>query len=256
LAKALRIARGQHMLTSAEILDRFVRSCDLTSEMAVLEIGAGRGTITQKLAQSSRYVRSFEIDRRLYEEAKSLLKGYSNVDLVFGDAFSAAVENKFDRCVTSLPYSQSLRFGRWLAINSSMFSSTVAIVQDEFARKIMSPAGESTYRAISVILQSCFDVQELFAVPCNSFDPPPRVGSTAIRLLPRKIHLAFDRKRIKLMDLLFSFRGRLFSSALKKIAPTVDEDSIPKEIRDKRIERLSTYEFQMIISRLGDLSQT
>lgn len=239
------------MLMSAEVADRLVEFCDLNDKTDVLEIGSGRGILTERLARLSRHVLSFEIDHRLFGKTSTTLKRYHNLELVCGDAFLANLEayRFFGCCVTSLPYSQSLRFAKWLALNSSRFSSIVAIVQKEFAQKINSPPGIRSYRSVSVIVQLCFEVVELFTIPRACFDPPPKVGSTAVRLV-RNSNFLFDESRLRLIDLIFSFRGRRLAAALKKLAPSLIVDPTLENLGSKRIEELSPVEYQSIIPRL------
>ena len=244
-------ARGQNMLVSEKIADRLVDASEITSEDTVLEIGAGTGMITKRLAQKAKSVISFEIDDRLFHEVKRILS-FRNVDIRLGDAFKSADEIRFDVCVTSLPYSESLKFIKWLSLRSGTFRSCVAIVQSEFADKISSESGKRSYRAISVIAQNSFEIERLFSVQREEFDPPPTVLSEAIRLTPRKdiSQPFFDAKRMAITNQLFSFRGRLLSAAIKKLARRKDSLVISRELLKTRVEDLTPSEFAVLIPKL------
>ncbi len=239
---------GQHMLASPEIADDLIEASAISKDEVVLEIGTGKGMLTGRLCQKAKRVISFEIDRRLYESAARLLSEYSNLELRFGDAF-VHMEVQFDVCVTSLPYSESLRFVKWLAIRSGSFKRCVAVLQSEFVGKITSSPGRDSYRAISVVAQNSFKIERLFFVENEKFDPPPGVLSEAVRVVPRKDPQQpfFDEGRIALLNKLFSFRGRLLSGAIKKIDHEID---IPSELQKSRIEDLSPNQFADLIPML------
>ncbi len=220
-AKRRRISLGQHMLASDLAADKLVAVCNLSRGERVLEIGTGLGILTRRLAEKSAFVKSFEIDDHFYEFAKKSLSTYQNVEVVKGDAFEHELDEVFDICVTSLPYSQSLRFVRWLALNCRFFKRSVVIVQLEFANKLVSDPGIPSYRAISVVAQISFEIQKLFPIGKTDFDPPPRVASQVLGLSlnDRLEQPFFNKNSIHVLDQLFSFRGRRLSSAVKSSLP-------------------------------------
>lgn len=238
------------MLVSQHVADKFIQSCDLSHESLVLEIGTGRGMLTERLAQRSKSVISFEVDRQLFERTKERLAGYKNIELVCGDAFdSGLIDQRFDVCVTSLPYSQSLRFLKWCAQRPEPFNLCAAIVQLEFANKLTSAPKVRSYRAASVIAQISFRIETLFRVNRREFDPPPSVDSVTIHLYPNEDRKQpfFEEKRLRMLDFIFSFRGRRLSSVLKKLASSVNVDSMPKNIVDSRIEAITPDEYARIL---------
>src|SRR5579862_1324605 len=103
-----RISLGQHMLMSETVADKLVEACSLSQSARVLEIGTGLGVLTSRLAEKSAFVKSFEIDEHLFETVRKSLSRYENVELLLGDAFEHELNERFDVCITSLPYSQSL----------------------------------------------------------------------------------------------------------------------------------------------------
>ena len=137
-------------------------------------------------------------------------------------------------------------------MNSRRFSLVSAIVQSEFAEKLTSASGERSYRAISVIAQISFQIEKLFRIGRINFDPPPRVESTAISLIPKfqASHFVLDHARIRTIDFIFSFRGRRLSSALKKLAPDQPLGLIPEQLKATRVENLTPGNYQEIILEL------
>jgi 16S rRNA (adenine1518-N6/adenine1519-N6)-dimethyltransferase len=242
---------GQHMLNSESIVDSLVESCGLSPRSRVLEIGTGTGVLTKKLAKKAGHVVSFEVDRSLFELSKTALSGFENVQLILGDVFAHDISNeKFDVCVTSLPYSESLRFVKWISIRSNVFSSSSVILQSEFAEKLRSSPGTRPYRAVSVIAQISLQIEHLFDIERNQFNPPPLVNSEAIRLSPNPNFKQpfFDRKKMEVLDYIFSFRGRHLSSAMKKMGKQSQIMNFPAELLSSRIEMIPPEDYARIIS--------
>ena len=131
------------------------------------------GMITKRLCAMGKNVISYEIDNQLFEKATQTLSSCNNLELNLGDAFSPSNEVHFDVCVTSLPYSESLRFVKWLSLRSGGFKRCVAIVQSEFAEKISSVPGSDPYRAVSVIAQDSFEIESLFPILREEFGHHP-----------------------------------------------------------------------------------
>lgn len=237
------------MLLAGVVAERFVRAAELTKEDTVLEIGTGTGMITRLLANLARKVITWEIDQALFQSAARTLAKSTNVESWYGDAFAKENNTKFDVCVTSLPYSESLRFTKWLSFRAGAFRHCVAIVQSEFAQKLTSDSGKDSYRAVSVLAQSSFEIKRLFPITNSSFEPRPSVLSEAVKLTPRQDlqQPFFNAQRMQLLNQLFSFRGRLLSSAAKKIGC---QETLPKHLLNLRVIDLTTSDFADLIPRL------
>lgn len=242
------------MLNSILVAESLVESCGLSSNSRVLEIGAGLGMLTTRLAERAGSVTSFEIDRSLFEQACLVLSSHSNVRLINADAFEYDLQGQqFDVCVTSLPYSESLRFVKWLALKSPPFKCTSAIVQSEFAEKLRANPGDRSYRAVSVIAQIAFQMEQMFKVGRLEFDPPPKVESVGLRIFPNpKIRQPFfNKKKLKTIDFIFSFRGRKLSSAVRKLGSSdAQKNAISADILAFRVEKISPATYMKLLSEM------
>lgn len=221
----------------------------------VFEIGTGTGVLTERIALKARSVVSFEIDSLIFETAKARLSKFGNVKLEAGDAFSYSYKDKFDLCVSSLPYSRSLEFVEWIAKRAETFRCAVVLVQKEFAEKILASRGSSNYRAVSVICQSCFSIEKLETVDRGAFDPPPNVLSCIIRLTPRKgvVRPCLGSSQITLIKNVFSFRGRVIRAALKKIGLLEQyPGAFTEDFLTMRVEKLRPADFRMIATLVGE----
>jgi 16S rRNA A1518/A1519 N6-dimethyltransferase RsmA/KsgA/DIM1 with predicted DNA glycosylase/AP lyase activity len=246
-------ALGQHMLVSEELANKIVLLSCIRPEDRVLEIGTGSGMLTGKLTRFAKSVRSYEVDKKLYEESKGTLSGHANIELILGDAFEKESYFIFDVCVTNLPYSQSLKFVKWLCQRPDRFRLTVATLQSEFAQKLLSAPAKESYRAISVIAQLSFDMDSLFLISREAFDPKPTVTSEVVKFSPKGGigWPVLGKNQIALLNFLFSFRGRQLSSPLRKLVGKDFPPSFSKELLSKRIEALTVEEFSFIIEEIG-----
>ena len=235
------------MLSSEDVARRIVESAAIGQNDAVLEIGTGQGMITRYLSGVAGRVISYEIDSALGKRSREYFANSPNVEVKLGDAFDRKNDLDFDICVTSLPFSESLNFIRWLSMKSGTFKRCVAVLQSDFIKKIASPSGSESYRAVSVIAQESFQIEELFSIGKNEFRPPPSVSSGVVRLTPRTDipQPFFTASRLRLLIHLFSFRGRLVSAAFRKmnLKPSMSQDLL-----DKRIENLTPLQFLELIT--------
>lgn len=235
-----------------------IENAGLRGTDTVIEIGTGRGELTECMAPHVQRIFSYEKDEDLFLEARKRMNHLRNVTLVQGDAFESLGGERngmaFDVCITSLPYSRSLDFVRWLALRSGTFRTSVALLQTDFVQKLLASEGAANYRAVSVIAQIAFRLKEISHVNRYDFAPPPRVGSCIVRFESNDNlrQPFFDLKKMQVIKQLFSFRGRLLRNALKHAA--IRESGLLSSIREdlwqKRIESIKPSEFASIIESL------
>jgi len=200
---------GQHYLVDPEVIRRVVSLADIRPTDRVLEIGTGKGALTRDLVGLGSSYLGYEVDRANFAETSSLVRGTA-ARVVLADAFEEHPD--FDVLVSSLPYSESATFVKWLS--GIGFRRAVVVLQQDFVRKIMAPPGSRDYRGISALSQICFEVRVLGGVPRAAFSPQPRVGSVIVSFTPvRKIAKAEATNILRL----FSLRRRLADSALAEL---------------------------------------
>ena len=200
---------GQHMLVDRKVLADIVDAADIDKNEIVCEAGTGRGILTAELCKRARTVRSFEVDRALYSDARSKMTN-PNLELTNADLFHSA-NLQFDVFVSNLPYSRSRDAFEWLA--TQKFKRGVVMVQKEFADKLQAGPDVKNYRAISALAACCFRLKELFHVSSESFEPQPRIESVVLSIQPLQV---ISRETIRNLNLLFSKRNRKASSVASK----------------------------------------
>ena len=186
---------GQHFLTDRNILQRIVDALEPASDDVVVEIGAGKGSLTEVLAPRVRHVIAIERDRRLVSalRMRNAECGIDRLSIVQGDAL------RVDWHVLAIPHS-AFRIPHFKVVGNIPYNITtplidkaltpplpariVFLVQAEVADRMAAPPGSKAYGALSIGVQAMCRVERLFTVRAGAFTPPPKVESALVRLTP------------------------------------------------------------------------
>ena len=191
---------GQHFLTDRNILQRIVDALEPASDDVVVEIGAGKGSLTVALAPRVANVIAVEKDRRLARDCGLRIEesGLGNVTVVEGDALKLSwhalietspanpqspIRNPQLKVVGNIPYNITLPLID-KALTPPLPARIVFLVQAEVADRMAAPPGSQAYGALSIGVQAVCRVERLFTVRAGAFTPPPKVESALVRLTP------------------------------------------------------------------------
>ena len=202
---------GQNFLIDPNIAQLEVDYADIKKDDIVLEVGPGRGILTNILAKSVEKVIAVEIDKNLLESLKETLP--SNVTLIHSDVLKLDFENlpKFNKVVSNLPYQISSPFTFKLLDYS--FDLAILAYQKEFAERIVAKPGSKKYSRLSVNVYYKSECSLLRIVSKSVFYPIPKVDSAIVKLVPRKTP-AFCVENEKFFK---DFVNVIFSHRRKKI---------------------------------------
>ena len=246
-----RYKKDQHFLVDERVIDRIIEYGKVDSSDTVLEIGAGYGNLTGKLAGKAGKVIAVEIDAGL---AASLGR-WDNVEVITGDALKIEYP-PFNKVISNLPYSISSPVT--FKLLKCKFELGILMYQYEFARRMVALPGSKDYGRLSIAVQYYADVQILEVVPKSAFRTPPDVSSAIIKLVPRPapydvvdesffmefIKAVFSQRRKKLRNAIINnaipLGIRNIDNALKKLPP---------ETIDRRAETLTPPE----LAKLADI---
>ena len=186
---------GQHFLIDPNIVRKIVAAAELTPEETVLEIGPGRGILTDALSRAARRVVAIEIDSELYRLLQARQVEWKNVELIHADALTHPFETlATDVVVANLPYYISTPLLFKFLHYRRRFSRLVLMLQNEVADRLVARAGSSDYGVLSVMTQYAAQVKKAFRVSANCFRPRPDVGSAVVVLRPRPQALLSPRE--------------------------------------------------------------
>jgi len=175
---------GQNFLTDTNLLEAIVRDAELAPNDVVLEVGAGEGPLTERLAAAAAHVHTIEIDRGL-EPVLAPIAALANVDLHWGDALRldlAGLDPAPTVIVSNLPYSIATPLIIRTIEELPSVQRWTVMVQREIADRLRAEAGRREYGAPSVLVQLACETKMLRSVDPSVFRPRPRVGSAVISL--------------------------------------------------------------------------
>jgi 16S rRNA (adenine1518-N6/adenine1519-N6)-dimethyltransferase len=182
---------GQHFLIDHNIVRKIVAASEVTREDTVLEIGPGRGVLTEALSQAVRRVVAIEVDPRLHCLLQSRQPEWKNVEVICADALAYPLETIEPGAivVANLPYYISTPLLFKLLEQRQRFPRMVLMLQNEVADRLVAGPATAEYGVMSVMAQYAAHVCKLFKVSANCFRPRPDVGSAVVMLRPRTIAL-------------------------------------------------------------------
>lgn len=181
---------GQHFLSDEKILTAIVDALGPTTADTVVEIGPGRGSLTDILANRSRRLIAVEIDRALAKDLRDRYRGRANVEIVEGDFLEADLSTAGEDflLVGNVPYNITTPIV-FRALEPPIPRRSVFLVQLEVAERMAAREDTESYGALSVNVAVVANVEQVFTVPASAFRPPPKVESAVVRLTPRALPL-------------------------------------------------------------------
>lgn len=217
---------GQNFLIDTHVLDKIIRSAEITSEDMVLEIGPGIGTMTQYLAQAAGKVVAVEIDKALIPILEDTLDGFENVTVLNEDILKvdiAALAEKENqgrpiKIVANLPYYITTPIIMGLFENHVPVKSITVMVQKEVADRMQVGPGTKDYGALSLAVQYYAKPYIVANVPPNCFMPRPKVGSAVIRLETYEnppVQVEDEKLMFKIIRASFNQRRKTLANGLK-----------------------------------------
>lgn len=260
---------GQNFLVDRNVVARIVESANLLPGERVLEIGPGRGALTGHLDQVAGELLLVEYDHALAAEHAARYAGDGRVRVVDGDILAVDLEGLLGgegekwKVIANLPYNISTQVLFRLDEIRHRFSRLVLMLQKEVVDRLVAPPNCSDYGVTTVLLGLNFSMRREFIVPPGCFNPPPKVHSAVMSLVPRDVPLVDvgdERLFRRLVKASFAMRRKTLSNCLKgaelpfpgPVEVVLEECGIDGR---RRGETLSLEEFAVISRRLSELPQ-
>ena len=257
---------GQHFLTDLSIAKRIADTVDACPEIPVLEIGPGMGVLTQYLIEKPRVVKAVEIDAEsvayLYERFPKLHENILGEDFLQMD-LTQIFDGKQFVLTGNYPYDISSQIFFKMLDYKDLIPCCTGMIQREVALRMAAAPGSKAYGILSVLIQAWYDVEYLFTVDENVFNPPPKVKSAVIRMTRNDVtDIGCDEQLFKrVVKTVFNQRRKMLRVSLRQIfnngKPT--DGSYEQDIMTKRPEQLSIPQFveltNMVEEQLANYQQ-
>jgi 16S rRNA (adenine1518-N6/adenine1519-N6)-dimethyltransferase len=239
---------GQHFLKDAATIQKIVASLSFnTSYRTIVEIGPGRGALTEFLLQKNSHdFYAIEIDSHL---VSYLQQTYVNIQdyLIEADFLQLDLEKLFPEPIAiigNFPYNIASQILFKVLDFRHRVQEVVCMVQKEVAERLIAKPGTKAYGIPSVYLQAFYEIEYLFTVAPNLFTPPPKVDSAVIRLKRNTIQQLPCQEAIffKLVKLGFQQRRKKLKNNLTSL-PCSSALLLDPGLLDKRAEQLYVQDF-------------
>lgn len=235
-ASSKRPKLGQNFLTDTHLASRIVDALGDISAKVVVEIGPGRGVLTDLLVQRSGHVIAIELDRILAAQLRLRYARLPNVEVIEADALTVQFDSllrprrpgaltgianpQFERArvVGNIPYYITSELLLRLFENHAWFDCMVLMTQLEVADRIAATPGTRDYALLSATAQLYTKVEKLFTLPPGAFQPAPKVHSAVLRLTiqPRWEQLKVDPAAfVDFLKLSFAQKRKTLANNLK-----------------------------------------
>jgi len=230
---------GQHWLRSESALQQIVAAANLSGSDRVLEIGPGTGILTRRLLPLAAAVLAVEIDRDLCKLLVQQIGNVKNFLLLEGDILSIDLDGILapfpnfqhpNKVVANIPYNITgpildRLLGAIATPNPKPFDSIVLLLQQEVAERLCAKPSSKAFGALSVRVQYLAACEWICQVPARAFQPPPKVDSAVVRLVPRACEaIAHSPRHLDtILKLGFATRRKMLRNNLQSM---IDRDAL------------------------------
>lgn len=207
---------GQHFLSNRHAVDRIVEEMHLSKTDSVIEIGPGKGVLTVPLLEKAGHVTAIEVDDKLIPFLTRKFGSYKNFTLLHRDflEFDLTKLSPTTKIVGNLPYSLTSPILRRVC-DSQNWAEAMFMVQREVGDRLTASPGSTDYGALTVGVSLSSELERVFDLSETSFDPPPRVKSTVVRLKRRQQPLTIETEAVqRVVQAAFQQRRKTILNAL------------------------------------------
>lgn len=252
---------GQNFIVDENIINNIVTKSLIDKETLVIEIGPGAGSLTAKLAESSKQVLCYEIDTTLKEILNENLKQYNNVDIIYQDFLEADVINDIKKynynklyIVANLPYYITTPIIINVIEKKLNVDKMVVMVQKEVGDRFKANVGTKDYNSLSIYLNYYFNVKKIMDISRNIFIPKPNVDSIVVEFTKKENNYNLKNEEIffKLIRDSFTQKRKTIRNNLKNYDLNTIEEILKKHNQDlnTRAEQITIETFVEIANNL------
>jgi 16S rRNA (adenine1518-N6/adenine1519-N6)-dimethyltransferase len=248
----LKKSLGQHFLKDENISQRIVEAILDEQPQQLLEIGPGGGAITKYLINQKHLdFKAYDVDEEKILYLQHSFPEYANC-FILQDILKAPLPFAGSFMVAgNFPYNISSQILFKILDWKDHVPSVIGMFQKEVADRVAAKEGSRTYGIISVLIQAFYDVELLFNVEADAFNPPPKVRSAVIRLKRKEenTEMTSEKDFSLLVKTAFQQRRKMLRNTLKSLLPA---DMLQDVFFDQRAEQISVIEFASLTFKMRD----
>ncbi len=225
---------GKHFLTDTSFADKIIDSLQLKENDTVLEIGGGKGILTERIVDKVKKLYVVELDKNLYNLLLTKLARYKNIEIINADFLKLnLVEdlnlNENIKIVGNIPYSITSKILEKIYNSSNIWTLCVLTLQKEVAQKLTAQVSSSYFSKLTLITNFYTNVEYLFDIKKEYFYPVPKVDSAVVRFTPNSEFSNFLNKDkfLKFIDISFKHKRKFLLNSLN-LELKVDKNLIKK----------------------------
>jgi 16S rRNA (adenine1518-N6/adenine1519-N6)-dimethyltransferase len=251
---------GQNFLVDTNYVEKIVKALDLDPGETVIEIGPGRGALTERLTELAQKVIAIELDRDMVKVLNYKFANNTNLEVLQADVLSVdfgkfVSSDRQAKLVANLPYYISTAVLQRLAEQTSAFSEMVLMFQREVVDRITALPGDKNRGFLTVIVEAYLSVEKLFDVPPTAFRPVPKVWSSVVRITPREADRPVNAPFTSLVSSAFSHKRKTILNNLKSLYPNAEEILRAAGVEPKRrAETLTNQEWRELLDKCPSTS--
>lgn len=201
---------GQNFLNDSAVLEKIIKASELKKTDFVMEVGPGKGVLTEQLAKYAAKVVAIELDDKLIPELQKKFAETKNVEIIHEDILKInipkLVESSY-KIIANIPYYITSPIIRLFLEQEIQPQEIFLMIQKEVAERIVAKAGKMSILTVSV--QYYAQAEIMFFVSKNSFSPVPKVDSAIIKIVPnKKFEKEIDKKFFRVVKAGFSAKRK------------------------------------------------
>lgn len=234
---------SQIFLHDHNIIQKMCRLAGDLSQSSIVEVGCGKGILSQALAEKAKQLDIVELDETWLNFTQEKLQDFKNIHFHHLSILDKSIWQKLPsafQMIANIPYHLTSDLLEALVLNKTQCQKAILMIQKEVAQKWVASVGQKLYMAQSLFCQYHFETKILFEVPKTCFYPQPKIDSAVIQLIPKTSILSVDaeNKLFKVIKAGFWGRRKTLKSCLSRSPHLkVDSDKIKKLALDPRLSQ-------------------
>ncbi len=252
---------GQHFLLNTKVADKIVESLELKNTDIVLEIGPGKGILTERIINKVKTLIAVEIDKNLCEFLKNKFNNIKNIKIINADFLKYDL-SKFKskiKIVGNIPYAiTSEILDKIFSTAFSCWEVCVLMVQKEVAEKLVAKPKEKMFSKLTLKTNFYTKTELLFDVSKRCFVPQPKVNSAVVKFLPNNEFANFKYQKLlfRILDIAFTYKRKFLINSLN-LGLNLNKEEIKKILvnsgikPEERAEDVDIYRYIKLTEKLS-----